>query len=189
MCIVSWNKDRVLVGSGGFPGGAGVKYPPTKAETHRMNAAFGLVSASFPISLRKEDQKQGAFTWMDNSIFEDLALWLGYLSHPPSWCSPRWLGHVVILQTITLVPITHGGLPASLFQGLENGGSIEMDAASPHLSFRNPFHCTGDVRTGMWSGDALVLSHPGAASMSDAMAHQRSGSGIVLATSRIQWAS
>lgn len=49
-----------------------------------MNAAFDLVSASFPISLRKEDQKQGALTWMDNSIIEGLALWLGYLSHPPS---------------------------------------------------------------------------------------------------------
>ena len=124
-----------------------------------MNAAFDLVSASFPISLRKEDQKQGAFTWMDNSIIEDLALWLGYLSHPPSWCSPRQLDHGVILQTITLVP-HHPWRPASIsFQGLENGGSIEMDPASPHLRFRNPFHFTGDVRAGMQSGDALVLSH------------------------------
>lgn len=79
---------------------------------------------------------------------------------PPSiMMQAKMAGSGVILQTITLVP-HHPQRPASIsFQGLENGGSIEMDPVSPHLRFRNPFYFTGDVSTGMQSGDAVVLSH------------------------------
>ena len=127
-------------------------------ETQRVNAAFDLVSGSFPISLRKEDQKQGAFTWMDNSIPEGLALWLGRCSRSPSHCSPRWLVMRSFCRPSHWSPITHRGLPASLFLALESGGPIEMDLASPQLRLGNPFHCTGDVRTGVWPGDTQPKS-------------------------------
>ena len=103
-----WGASQVVLG---------VKCLPTNAGDTESERSL-WPGPSFPISLRKEDQRQGAFMWMDNSIIGDLAQWLGYLSHAPSCCSRRWLDHVVILQTITLVP-HHPQRPASIsFSGL-----------------------------------------------------------------------
>ena len=117
------------------------------------------MSASFPISLRKEDLRQCAFTWMDSSITEAFAP--GWVNSPILHHNAAPGGRIIrsFCRTSQWSTIAHRPPSASLFLGLKNVGSIDMDPASPHLRLGNPFHSAGGVKTGVWSRDVLVLSH------------------------------
>lgn len=152
MCTVSWNKDRMLAGSGGLPRCCWGYSAAYQRRRHRMNAAFELVHPFPSLSERRTRDRVHSCGWTTASLEILPHGWVTSLTLHQVAARDGWIMWS-FCRPSHWSPVTHRGLPASLFWVLESGGSIEMDPASPQLRLRNPFHCTGDVRTGVWSGD------------------------------------